>query len=78
MIEMDICKLVLLMFQQSEEAEASGKEEKGDGAMSVELPEEGSGEKAVDGGKKAEEVRENGDNSVLSGDITIDSIRDHM
>lgn len=46
--------------------------------MSVELPEEGSGEKAVDGGKKAEEVRENGDNSVLSGDITIDSIRDHM
>jgi len=27
---------------------------------------------------KKEEVRENGDNSVLSGDITIDSIRDHM
>jgi len=27
---------------------------------------------------KKEEIRENGDNSVLSGDITIDSIRDHM
>ncbi|XP_047485620.1 lethal(2) giant larvae protein homolog 1-like isoform X1 [Penaeus chinensis] len=28
--------------------------------------------------KKVEEVKENGDSSVLSGDITIDSIRDHM
>ncbi|XP_064105601.1 lethal(2) giant larvae protein homolog 1-like isoform X1 [Macrobrachium nipponense] len=28
--------------------------------------------------KKLDEVKENGDSSVLSGDITIDSIRDHM
>ncbi|KAB7500068.1 Lethal(2) giant larvae-like protein 2 [Armadillidium nasatum] len=28
--------------------------------------------------KKPEELKENGDSSLLSGDITIDSIRDHM
>ncbi|XP_076057777.1 LLGL domain-containing protein l(2)gl isoform X2 [Oratosquilla oratoria] len=30
------------------------------------------------GSRKAEEIKENGDTSVLSGDITVDSIRDHL
>nr|XP_045599883.1 lethal(2) giant larvae protein homolog 1-like isoform X2 [Procambarus clarkii] len=36
------------------------------------------GEAVGGGNRKVEEVKENGDSSVLSGDITIDSIRDHM
>lgn len=58
------------------EKEAEGKEGKKEGGATG-----GGGEVAAEGGgggRKVEEVRENGDNSVLSGDITIDSIRDHI
>ena len=63
-------------MQNGEKEEVEGKTTNtGGGATGGET---GGGEMAAAGGRKVEEVKENGDNSVLSGDITIDSIRDHM
>ncbi|RXG51543.1 Lethal(2) giant larvae protein-like 2 [Armadillidium vulgare] len=58
-----------------EEEEVSGKspsKETTPATPSAKKPEE------IASVKKPEELKENGDSSLLSGDITIDSIRDHM
>lgn len=62
--------------QNGDKDEPEGKTANNGGAAAA-------GEAATGGGdgggaRKVEEVRENGDNSVLSGDLTIDSIRDHI
>ncbi|XP_063595424.1 lethal(2) giant larvae protein homolog 1-like [Penaeus indicus] len=59
-----------------EKIEEAAKEKSESGTAKEEKP----AAEAVGGtvNKKVEEVKENGDSSVLSGDITIDSIRDHM
>lgn len=63
---------------ETHEESAESQEKAENGSLREEKEDKVSGEAVGGSNRKVEEVKENGDSSVLSGDITIDSIRDHM
>ncbi|XP_042209122.1 lethal(2) giant larvae protein homolog 1-like isoform X2 [Homarus americanus] len=63
---------------ETQEEPVNPQEKADNGSSIAEKDEKVSGDVVGESNRKVEEVKENGDNSVLSGDITIDSIRDHM